>query len=368
MRALFRAALPGAERLRVAPRHARAAHGGRRDHAAHEPARNSAEAARRTDARDLDHHPDSEPWRAAGEPGAPVRLGPGGCGSGSRGRRRRLEDDTVARLAAWDDARVRVVRVDGPPAYRSRATPGSLPLAANGSPFWTMTTLGAHETSHAARGRCNENADFVYAGALAVDDEALCSMSSTCRPRDELAAKLDQACVVPPARSNVIARTESVRRWRLRRALRHLADWDLWIRLVPTHERRGLRRRPRRLPLHDGRTSTSSTIPGTRSTPRPEARREPARTVSNRGRPSRLFALAGRPAEPCRCTRTLPMSTSRAVRYRSPGNLVRAVDALLGKRFSRALRSLSGREPAPQRPSHHRTGSRAYADDATREV
>ena len=144
-------------------------------------------------------------------------------------------DDTVARLAAWDDARIRVVRVDGPHGVSIARNAGIAAARGEWLAFlddddvWAPTKL----RTQLEVGR-NENADFVYAGALAVDAQGTVIHELYLPPADELAAKLDQACVVPAGCSNVIARTEAVRRVHgFDERLANLADWDLWIRLVP---------------------------------------------------------------------------------------------------------------------------------------
>jgi glycosyltransferase involved in cell wall biosynthesis len=259
-------------------------------------------------------------------------------------------DDTVARLAAWDDARIRVVPVDGPHGVSIARNAGIAAARGEWLAFlddddvWAPTKL----RTQLEVGR-NENADFVYAGALAVDAQGTVIHELYLPPADELAAKLDQACVVPAGCSNVIARTESVRRVHgFDERLANLADWDLWIRLVPIARPAACAEVLVAYVLHDGNLHVVED-PGDELDylVRKHANADvPRRIAVDRIGYARWVASqrsrTGRHAEAAR------VYLRSGLAHRSPGNIVRAADALLGKRLSALARR--GR-PDPPRPT-----------------
>ena len=259
-------------------------------------------------------------------------------------------DDTVARLAAWDDARIRVVRVDGPHGVSIARNAGIAAARGEWLAFlddddvWAPTKL----RTQLEVGR-NENADFVYAGALAVDARGTVIHELYLPPADELAAKLDQACVVPAGCSNVIARTEAVRRVHgFDERLANLADWDLWIRIVPIVRPAACADVLVAYVLHDGNLHVVDD-PGDELdylVGKHANADVPRRIAVDRVGYARWVASqrsrTGRHAE---AARVYPRS---GLAHRSPGNIVRAADALLGKRLSALARR---GQPDPPRPT-----------------
>jgi glycosyltransferase involved in cell wall biosynthesis len=143
-------------------------------------------------------------------------------------------DDTTAFLSSLGDRRVKVVRREesgGMAAARNAgidAARGEWLAFLDDDDVWSPRKLRVQLDAAQAG-----NADFVYAGAVAVDERGMV-LETLFLPRpEELAEKLDLACVMPAGCSNVIARTGLIRLLGgFDEAFTHIADWDLWIRLT----------------------------------------------------------------------------------------------------------------------------------------
>jgi glycosyltransferase involved in cell wall biosynthesis len=142
-------------------------------------------------------------------------------------------DETAARLAAFDDPRVRFVRLNeraGVAHARNAgiaAARGSWVAFLDDDDLWSPRKLRAQLDAAAAA-----DADFVYAGVVSIDgDGAPCYVFPLPRPA-ELPRRILGSSVLPAGCSNVVARTELVRAvGGFDEQLFQLADWDLWIRL-----------------------------------------------------------------------------------------------------------------------------------------
>jgi hypothetical protein len=144
------------------------------------------------------------------------------------------EDETPERLAALDDARVRVIRHDESRGVAQARNAGIAAARADWLAFlddddlWSPRKLRLQLDAAAGAG-----ASFAYAGAAAVAEDrswlySLAPEDPTTLPRTLLSHN-----VLWGGCSNVIARTDLVRSiGAFDPRLFQLADWDLWIRLT----------------------------------------------------------------------------------------------------------------------------------------
>jgi len=164
----------------------------------------------------------------------------------------------------------------------------------------------------------------------------------------ELPAQLLESAVVPAGASNVLARTRLVRDLGgFDERLFHLEDWDLWIRLASAGRASAVREvlvsvlfhPAQKHAVHDQsgeldyliRKHASLTPPRRLSVDRLGHARWVAAQHSRAGMHGRAAALY----------------LHGAIRHRSPGNVLRALDALGAKRPSSALARLRREPPAP---------------------
>ncbi len=142
-------------------------------------------------------------------------------------------DGTKEMVSALDDPRVRLVRNDRPRGVSSARNRGASEATGDWIAFlddddlWGPGKLAAQLAVTAVHG-----ADWAYTGAVAIDDGL--RVVSAYRPAQPqaLRASLSLRNGVPGGSSNVLVRRglfSEVDGFDPR--LRHLADWDLWIRL-----------------------------------------------------------------------------------------------------------------------------------------
>jgi glycosyltransferase involved in cell wall biosynthesis len=263
-------------------------------------------------------------------------------------------DGTSERLRAIGDRRLRIVRREQSGGIsRARndgiaAARGEWIALLDDDDLWSPSKLRVQLTK--AR---EEGADLVYGGAVAVNVEGEVLSRLYLPEPDELPRKLDRACVIPAGCSNVVLRTEAIRRvGGFDERLANLADWDLWLRLVGPARVAVCEEVLVAYVLHDGNMHVvADPTDELDYLIRKHAASSPPRLVEpDRAGYGRWVAAqrsrAGRRGEAARAY----LRTARTMR--TPGDLLRAADALAGKRASSALRSLRKPEtaqvPAPE--------------------
>ena len=193
------------------------------------------------------------------------------------------------------------------------------------------------------------SADFVYAAAIAVDEHGQVLNRLYLPPPDELPGRLAHACVMPAGASNVIARTDLVRSLGgFDERFVHIADWDLWIRLAGAGTAAVCEDVLVAYVLHQANIHVLDD---------PSAELDALVSKHAGASPPRRIAVdrvgyarwvAGQRSRTGRHGQAARVYLRSAIAHRSPGNLIRAADALLGKRLSALVRP---RRPDPQRPS-----------------
>ena len=143
-------------------------------------------------------------------------------------------DDTRQRLSELDDPRLRVLRhASSLGVSRARNTGID---AARGAwlAFLDDDDLWAPRKLRLQLDRALElEADFVYAGAVAVDEGRKVIAALPTPDPGTLSAALRWGSAIPAGPSNVMVRTDVVRRvGGFDPDLSHSADWDMWIRLA----------------------------------------------------------------------------------------------------------------------------------------
>jgi glycosyltransferase involved in cell wall biosynthesis len=143
-------------------------------------------------------------------------------------------DVTPERLASFEDHRVRWVRHERPRGVAAARNAG---VAAAATPWtallddddlWSPEKLARQLQAAETAG-----AVWVYAGVVEVDGTGRLLGGAPPPTPDTLGAELRRRNVMPAGSSNVLVRTEvlrSVGTFDVR--LRHLADWDMWLRLA----------------------------------------------------------------------------------------------------------------------------------------
>jgi glycosyltransferase involved in cell wall biosynthesis len=143
-------------------------------------------------------------------------------------------DETATMLAGLDDPRLRVLRL---PSRQGAARARNAGIAeASGEwvafldddDLWHPRKLKVQLERAAATG-----ASFVYGAAIHLREQNLVVNMPSAVLAHELKRRLLVANVMPAGSSNVIVKTELVRRLEgFDENLDHLADWDLWIRMA----------------------------------------------------------------------------------------------------------------------------------------
>lgn len=259
-------------------------------------------------------------------------------------------DGTATRLAELSDGRLRVIRRERPGGMaRARnvgleAARGEWVGFLDDDDLWSPRKLRTQlDTAQA------EQADFVYAAAIAVDEHGGVLDLLYLPPPDELQGKLRQACVIPAGCSNVIARTALIRSLGgFDETLVHIADWDLWIALADAGMAAACDDVLVAYVLHDRNIHVvDDPSAEVDALIRKHAFATPPRRIS----PDRLGYsrwVAGQRSRAGLHRQAAQVYLRSGLRYRSPGNLLRAADALLAKRVSAVARRLeSGRRPEP---------------------
>jgi glycosyltransferase involved in cell wall biosynthesis len=143
-------------------------------------------------------------------------------------------DDTQERLEELGETRVRVIRRDvsgGAAAARNTgiaAARGEWIAFLDDDDSWAPDKLRLQLDAVRSAG-----ADFGYAGVVTVDDRGNALYTSPAPAPGRLAAETIAKSVIPAGPSNVLVRTELVRRLGgFDEQLRNMEDWDLWIRLT----------------------------------------------------------------------------------------------------------------------------------------
>jgi len=143
-------------------------------------------------------------------------------------------DETPRRLAELGDPRVRTIRVDdgrGVGAARNSGIAtarGEWIAFLDDDDIWSPRKLRTQlDAATAADG------SFAYAGAVLLDSSLRAVHSSPAPPPEELPETIRAFNPIPAGSSNVLARTDLLRRvGGFDERLHQLADWELWIRLV----------------------------------------------------------------------------------------------------------------------------------------
>jgi glycosyltransferase involved in cell wall biosynthesis len=155
-------------------------------------------------------------------------------------------DGTVDLLRELGDPRVRVLRNEAPQGVAAARNRGLLEAAGtwvallDDDDLWSPDKLRGQLDAADRAG-----AAWAYAGAVAVDDALAVVRAYPSPAPAEVRDGLPLRNMVPAGASNVVLRRDLLDEvGRFDEALRHMADWDLWIRLgragAPAHDPRPL--------------------------------------------------------------------------------------------------------------------------------
>jgi len=260
---------------------------------------------------------------------------------------------TAAYLASLREPRLRVVRRDNPGGMAASRNAGIAAVETEWVAFlddddlWAPRKLRV-QLDEAERSR----ADLVYAGAVAVDDRGTVLYELVLPDPHEVREKLRRACVVPAGASNVIVRTELVRAvGGFDESLPTVADWDLWLSLA---DRGTFACCPEILVGYVLHSQNSHALDNSMTEVDELVRKHAAASPPRAVTPDRLGYARWMAAQRSRAglhRAAAAIYLRTAVAHRSPGSLLRAADALTGKRLSRTLRgSDRGRLPSAPAP------------------
>ncbi len=255
------------------------------------------------------------------------------------------QDETPERLVQFDDPRVRVFRHEASRGVAAARNVGIQHARASWIAFLDDDDLWSPEKlERQLRAATDGDATFVYAGVVFVD-ETLDVIEVFRPPRpDDLIRSLLPGNSIPAGPSNVIARTDVVRRLGgFDEQLFQLEDWDFWIRLAQAGRPAACCEPLVAYRVHRGNMRL-----------RPEAKvfEEIERLA---GKHAELAAREGIRIDRAGYTRWIASIKRRegkraaaaaiylqgAVRYRDPGNVPRALGALLGERAMRLGRAVA---------------------------
>jgi glycosyltransferase involved in cell wall biosynthesis len=264
-------------------------------------------------------------------------------------------DETAERLAEWTDVRVRVVRRDvsgGMAAARNAgiaAARGHWVAFLDDDDLWSPRKLRTQIDA-----ALQDGAAFAYAAAVAVDRSSTVLGSLYLPPADELAEKLLRACVIPAGCSNVVVRADVLSDvGGFDERFRHLADWDLWLRLsnrpavACAEVLVAYVLHPANMHAIDDSSRELDALVRKHATTTPTREVAPDRAGYARW-------VAGQRSRAGLHRAAASLYLRSALAYRSPGNFARAADALLAKRVSSIARRLGGAgardDAAPETP------------------
>jgi glycosyltransferase involved in cell wall biosynthesis len=145
-------------------------------------------------------------------------------------------DDTPAWLAGLDDPRVRVVRHEAPRGVSVARNAGIDAARGEWIAFLDDDDLWAPEklATQMATAR-REDADFVYAAAVRVDEHLRPRAPLGAPPPATLLTELLESNVMPAGQASVMARRELLTTvGGFAADLSMFADWDMWLRLAAT--------------------------------------------------------------------------------------------------------------------------------------
>jgi glycosyltransferase involved in cell wall biosynthesis len=143
-------------------------------------------------------------------------------------------DATRAELAHQNDPRVHVIRHDQPRGVAQARNAGIAAARGEWVAFLDDDDIWAPQKLRRQLDTAEpEDADFVYAASAALDERRRFLYSLRIGNPDDLATELLRRNVITAGSSNVIARTDVLRRLGgFDERLSQLADWDLWLRLA----------------------------------------------------------------------------------------------------------------------------------------
>jgi glycosyltransferase involved in cell wall biosynthesis len=145
-------------------------------------------------------------------------------------------DGTAGMVTGLQDGRVRLLRREHPggvSAARNRgigeATGGWIALL-DDDDLWAPDKLARQLDAAEAGGRA-----WAYAGAVEIDHDGRLLGGAPPLPPEDLVAGLRRRNLMPAGASNVVVRADALSHvGAFDEGLRHLADWDLWLRLAGT--------------------------------------------------------------------------------------------------------------------------------------
>jgi glycosyltransferase involved in cell wall biosynthesis len=143
-------------------------------------------------------------------------------------------DGTATRLADADEPRLRVIRHEESRGQAAARNTGIAAARATWLAFLDDDDLWSPRKLSVQLGTARlTGADFVYAGAVLVYEDGALLSADPLPNANGLSSLLVERDVIPAGASNVLARTELVRRvGGFDEELPYSADWDLWIRLA----------------------------------------------------------------------------------------------------------------------------------------
>lgn len=250
------------------------------------------------------------------------------------------QDETpagLARLAAVDP-RVRVVRHERPRGVSAARNAG---VAAARAPWLAFLDdddiWSPHKLTAQLCALTHAGASWCYARAIAVDATGQPLYDYYFPEPGALAHQLLAAAVVPAGASNVVARVDLVRQLGgFDERFLHLEDWDLWIRLAAAATPAAVHEVHVAVVFHARNKHAVSDQADEldRLIAKHLASTPPRRlTVDRHGHARWVASQHSRAGLHRRAAR---LYLRAAVDHRSPSDLARAADALLGKRVSRA--------------------------------
>jgi GT2 family glycosyltransferase len=208
--------------------------------------------------------------------------------------------------------------------------------------LWSPRKLSAQLDAARAEG-----GSFAYAGAVAVDELGRVLYTYYYPEPADLATQLLRSAVIPGGASNVVVRAELVRDLGgFDERLFHLEDWDLWIRLAAVGRAAAVREilvavhfhPSNKHAVHDQAEEVAFLI-------HKHASHEPPRALAV-DRLGHARWVASQHSRAGLHRRAAWLYLRGALEHRSPGNVPRALDAVLAKRPSALLARLANRVPA----------------------